>query len=107
MGAAFFKVLVIALALALDVFAVSVGVGVRGVSAGSKALIGVAFAFAEVTMNVLGAGLGLLAGRLIGEYGRIYRVRGAVRPRDLHDAGEPNRLRCRVTSSILARDAVC
>lgn len=67
MSAAFFKVLVIALALALDVFAVSVGVGVRGVSPGRKALIGATFALAEVTMNVLGAGIGLLAGRLIGE----------------------------------------
>lgn len=61
------KVLVIALALALDVFAVSVGVGVRGVSPRRKAVIGLTFACAEVTMNLLGAGIGLLAGRLIGE----------------------------------------
>ena len=67
MSAAFVKVLVIALALALDVFAVSVGVGVRGVSARRKAVIGVTFACAEVTMNVIGAGIGLLAGHLIGE----------------------------------------
>jgi manganese efflux pump family protein len=67
MSAAFFKVLVIALALALDVFAVSVGVGVRGISRRRKAVIGVTFACAEVTMNVLGAGIGLLAGRLIGD----------------------------------------
>ncbi len=66
MGAAPFKVLVIALALALDVFAVSVGVGVRGISPRHKLRIGIAFACAEVVMNVLGAGLGLLAGRLIG-----------------------------------------
>jgi len=64
---AFFKVLIIALALALDVFAVSIGVGVRGVSTRRKALIGTSFAFAEVFMNTLGAGLGLLAGRLIGD----------------------------------------
>ncbi|MGC1381795.1 MAG: manganese efflux pump [Candidatus Baltobacteraceae bacterium] len=66
MGAAPFKVLVIAVALALDVFAVSVGVGVRGISPGHKLRIGIAFACAEVVMNILGAGLGLLAGRLIG-----------------------------------------
>lgn len=65
-SAALIKVLVIALALALDVFAVSVGVGVRGVSPRRKVVIGATFACAEVTMNVLGAGIGLLAGRLIG-----------------------------------------
>lgn len=68
MGAAFLKVLVIALALALDVLAVSVGVGVRGVSARQRFRIGIAFACAEVGMNTIGAGLGLLAGRLIGDY---------------------------------------
>ena len=66
-SAAFLKVFVIALALGLDVFAVSIGVGVRGVSARRKIVIGISFACAEVGMNVLGAGLGLLAGRLIGE----------------------------------------
>jgi manganese efflux pump family protein len=65
-SAAFFKVLVIALALGLDVFAVSVGVGVRGVTPGRKVIIGITFACAEVGMNILGALLGLLAGRLIG-----------------------------------------
>jgi manganese efflux pump family protein len=64
---AFFKVLFIALALALDVFAVSVGVGVRGLPARNRVRIGLAFASAEISMNLLGAGLGLLAGRLIGE----------------------------------------
>ncbi len=67
MGVATVKVLVIALALALDVFAVSVGVGVRGIPARAKIRIGLAFAAAEVAMNVLGAGLGLLAGRFIGD----------------------------------------
>jgi manganese efflux pump family protein len=66
-GAAVFKVLVIALALALDVFAVSVAVGVRGVPARRKIAIGLAFASAEICMNLIGAGLGLLAGRLIGD----------------------------------------
>ncbi len=67
-GAAILKVFVIALALALDVFAVSVGVGVRGVSARHRIRIGIAFACAEVSMNLIGAGLGLLAGVLIGDY---------------------------------------
>ena len=68
MGAAFVKVLVIAVALALDVFAVSVGVGVRGIPRGLKLRIGIAFACAEVGMNILGAALGLAAGQLIGDY---------------------------------------
>jgi putative Mn2+ efflux pump MntP len=64
--AAFLKVLFVALALALDVFAVSVGVGVRGVPRATKVRIGVTFAFAEIVMNLVGAGLGLVAGKLIG-----------------------------------------
>ncbi len=67
MGAAPFKVLVIAVALALDVFAVSVGVGVRGIPPQNKVRIGIAFASAEVVMNLLGAGLGLVAGHIIGD----------------------------------------
>ncbi|MGB8520877.1 MAG: manganese efflux pump [Candidatus Tumulicola sp.] len=66
MAASLFKVFVIALSLSLDVFAVSVGVGIRGVPPGMKWRIGIAFACAEVFMNVAGAGLGLAAGRLIG-----------------------------------------
>lgn len=61
------KVFFVALALALDVFAVSVGVGVRGVPNNVKLRIGIAFASAEVLMNVIGAGLGLVAGRLLGD----------------------------------------
>jgi manganese efflux pump family protein len=67
MSAAFLKIFVVALALALDVFAVGVGVGVRGAPNLSKIRIGIAFACAEVGMNLLGAGLGLVAGRLIGD----------------------------------------
>ncbi len=63
----FLKVFFVAVALALDVFAVSIGVGVRGVPAGLKIRIGLAFASAEVAMNVIGALLGLAAGRLIGD----------------------------------------
>src|SRR5579863_2990106 len=68
MGGAVLKIFIVALALALDVFAVSVGVGVRGVRKNQKLRIGLAFACAEVTMNVIGAGLGLLAGKLIGDF---------------------------------------
>jgi len=67
-GAVILKVFVIGIALSLDVFAVSVGVGVRGVPRRRKILIGLTFAFAETAMIVVGAGLGLLAGRLAGDY---------------------------------------
>jgi len=49
------------------VFAVSIGVGMRGISTGMKVRIGVAFASAEVIMNVVGAGLGQLAKGLFGD----------------------------------------
>jgi putative Mn2+ efflux pump MntP len=68
MTGAIFKIFIVALALALDVFAVGVGVGVRGVSKHHKVRIGIAFACAEVSMNIIGAGLGLLAGKLIGDF---------------------------------------
>ncbi|MBV9719803.1 MAG: manganese efflux pump [Candidatus Eremiobacteraeota bacterium] len=68
MGAAILKVVVVALALALDVFAVSVGVGVRGVPSSQKLRIGITFAFAEIVMNLIGAGLGAVAGHLVGDY---------------------------------------
>ena len=48
-------------------FAVSVGVGMRGISTGMKIRIGIAFASAEIIMNLIGAGLGAVAGRLIGD----------------------------------------
>lgn len=67
MGAGMLKIFVVALALALDVFAVSVGVGVRGVSSAHKLRIGIAFASAEIGMNLVGAGLGVIAGRLLGD----------------------------------------
>ncbi|MDQ2865006.1 MAG: manganese efflux pump MntP family protein [Candidatus Eremiobacteraeota bacterium] len=61
------KLFVIALSLALDVFAVSIGVGVRGVPGNVKLRIGTAFAFAEIAMNCIGAWLGAVAGRMIGD----------------------------------------
>ncbi|MEO6836586.1 MAG: manganese efflux pump [Candidatus Tumulicola sp.] len=61
------KIAFVALSLSLDVFAVSIGVGVRGVAPGVKWRIGLAFACAEVSMNLVGAGLGLAAGRFLGD----------------------------------------
>ncbi len=66
-AAALLKVAVVALSLGLDVFAVSVGVGMRGVSVALRWRIGIAFTTAEVGMTLIGAGLGAVAGRLIGD----------------------------------------
>jgi manganese efflux pump family protein len=68
MLAAGLKVIVVAISLGLDVFAVGVGVGVRGVAPGVKLRIGIAFAFAEVAMNCIGAALGIVAGRVLGDF---------------------------------------
>ena len=65
-AASVFKLLFIALSLSLDVFAVSLGAGIRGVPPEKKWRIGVAFACAEIGMNLIGAALGLAAGRLLG-----------------------------------------
>lgn len=62
------KVLFVALSLALDVFAVSIGVGVRGIPRAVKLRIGIAFASAEVLMNIIGALLGAVAGKVLGEF---------------------------------------
>jgi len=61
------KIFVVALSLALDVFAVSVGVGVRGASRLTKLRIGIAFASAEMGMTLIGAGIGLVVGKLLGD----------------------------------------
>jgi putative Mn2+ efflux pump MntP len=60
------RVALVAGSLALDVFAVCIGVGIRGQAAG-RIRIGLAFATAEVTMNLIGAGLGALIGKMIGD----------------------------------------
>ena len=62
------KIVVVALSLALDVFAVSIGVGVRGVPNAVKLRIGLAFASAEILMNLVGAGIGAVAGHLLGDF---------------------------------------
>jgi manganese efflux pump family protein len=61
------KVAVVAISLSIDTFAVGVGVGIRGVPRGLKLRIGAAFAFAEVAMNCIGAGLGAAVGQLLGD----------------------------------------
>lgn len=63
----FLKLLVIAVSLGLDVFAVCVGVGMRGAVRSTKLRIGIAFATAEVTMTVIGSGIGRAAGQLLGD----------------------------------------
>jgi manganese efflux pump family protein len=45
---------------------VSAGVGIRGADTAVKVRIGIAFACAEIAMNLLGAALGLAAGNAIG-----------------------------------------
>jgi putative Mn2+ efflux pump MntP len=60
------RVALVAISLALDVFAVSVGVGIRGVTRPQMLRIGASFAAAEVSMNLIGAGIGSVAGRAIG-----------------------------------------
>lgn len=60
------KIFVVAVSLGLDVFAVGIGVGMRGASRSVKIRIGTAFASAEVIMNLIGVGLGHLAGHLLG-----------------------------------------
>jgi putative Mn2+ efflux pump MntP len=61
------KILIVALSLGLDVFAVSVGVGMRGLDRAQNLRIGAAFAAAEVSMVLIGVGIGQVAGRLIGD----------------------------------------
>ena len=65
--AAFFKVVLVAMSLGLDVFAVSIGVGMRGMPAGIKWRIGIAFTAAEIAMTLIGAGIGQAAGVLLGD----------------------------------------
>jgi putative Mn2+ efflux pump MntP len=64
---AYARLALLAVSLALDVFAVCIGVGVRGVPAGAKFRIGAAFATAEVVMNLIGAGIGTVVGKMLGD----------------------------------------
>lgn len=65
---ALLKIFVVAVSLGLDVFAVGVGVGMRGADWGVKLRIGMAFATAEVVMNLVGVAVGKAAGALIGDF---------------------------------------
>ena len=60
------RLALIAVSLGLDCFAVSIGVGLRGTDARTQFRMGAAFACAEILMNLAGAGLGAVAGTLLG-----------------------------------------
>jgi putative Mn2+ efflux pump MntP len=57
------------LAVGLDVLAVSVGVGVAQLGRDASLRLGLAFASAEITMQVIGYALGAGAGKVLGEIG--------------------------------------
>lgn len=60
------KILGIALAVGLDVLALSIAVGVMRIGWGARIRLGLAFAGAEVLMQVVGFGIGSGAGRVGG-----------------------------------------
>jgi manganese efflux pump family protein len=61
------KIIAVAIAIGLDVFALSVGVGIGSNQWSVRVRLGVAFATAEITMQVIGYELGTGAGALLGE----------------------------------------
>lgn len=61
------KMLAIAIAIGLDVFAISVGVGITKAEWPTRIRLGVAFAAAEIMMQIVGYELGTGAGKLFGE----------------------------------------
>jgi manganese efflux pump family protein len=60
------KVVAVAFAVGLDVLAVSIGVGVAQLALDSSVRLGIAFAGAEIAMQVVGYELGTGAGKLLG-----------------------------------------
>jgi manganese efflux pump family protein len=60
------KVVAVAFAVGLDVLAVSIGVGVAQLAFDASLRLGIAFAGAEIAMQVVGYELGTGAGRLLG-----------------------------------------
>jgi putative Mn2+ efflux pump MntP len=60
------KVVAVAFAVGLDVLAVSIGVGVAQLALDSRVRLGMAFAGAEIAMQVVGYELGTGAGKLLG-----------------------------------------
>lgn len=63
----FLKIFAIAIAIGLDVFAISVGVGITQAQWATRIRLGIAFAAAEIAMQVIGYELGTSAGKLFGE----------------------------------------
>lgn len=61
------KVCAVAFAVGLDVLAVSVAAGVMQLGRGASIKVGVAFATAEISMQVIGYALGAGVGRLLGK----------------------------------------
>jgi manganese efflux pump family protein len=61
------KVIPVAIAVGLDVLAVSVGVGVSRLAWNASLRVGIAFASAEIIMQVVGYALGAGLGRMIGD----------------------------------------
>ena len=61
------KVFAVALAVGLDVLAISVGVGVMQLAVNARIRLGVAFAGAEIAMQVIGYMLGTGAGKILGQ----------------------------------------
>ena len=61
------KVCAVALAVGLDVLAISLGVGITGLASDASVRVGLAFASAEIAMQVIGYGLGAGANRMLGE----------------------------------------
>jgi manganese efflux pump family protein len=63
------KTFAVALAVGLDVLAISVGVGIAQVSREASIRLGLSFAAAEITMQVVGYQLGVGAGKVLGAIG--------------------------------------
>jgi putative Mn2+ efflux pump MntP len=61
-----FKILGIAFAVGLDVLALSIAIGIMQNAWGTRLRLAVAFAFSQVSMQLVGYGLGTGAGRIIG-----------------------------------------
>jgi manganese efflux pump family protein len=61
------KILGVALAVGLDVLAISVGVGVMQLALNQRVRLGLAFAGAEIAMQVIGYELGAGAGKILGQ----------------------------------------
>jgi manganese efflux pump family protein len=61
------KIFSVAVAIGLDVLAISIGVGITKAEWPVRMRLGASFATAEITMQLIGYGLGTGAGRLLGQ----------------------------------------